>query len=181
MSEKSPRPSDSTEREFPTYWTPEMDGIAREYDFKLTLQWLGSLMVAYNHLEHRIYEAVSYLINEQDFQRGDATLGYFRGFKTVLDVFEGLFALKVTDPQARQELKLLRKQIQEHAETRNVFAHSRLLMPTEKGAAAALRIKADDMSNRVHRVTLNQLIDTVKTIDACEHELSTFCDTHLPS
>jgi len=149
-----------------------MDGIAREYDFKLTLQWLGSLMVAFNHLEHRIHEAVSYLINEQDFQRGDATLGYFRGFKTVLDVFEGLFALKVTDPQARQELKLLRKQIQEHAETRNVFAHSRLLMPTEKGAAAALRIKADDMSNRVHRVTINQLIDTVKTIDACEHQLN---------
>jgi hypothetical protein len=46
--------------QLPIYWTPEMAGIAREHDFNLTLQWLGSLMVAYNHLKHRIYEFLSY-------------------------------------------------------------------------------------------------------------------------
>lgn len=111
-------------------------------------------MVACNHLEHRLYQTVSYLINEQDFQRGDATLGYMRGVKTLLDLFEELFALKVTDPQARQELQLLRKEIEKHAETRNTFAHSRLLVPTKKRAAVALRIKADDMSDTIHPITI---------------------------
>jgi hypothetical protein len=158
-----------------------MDGIAREHDFNLTLRWLGSLMVAYNHLQHRLCQAVSYLINEQDFHRGDATLGYIRVFKTLLDLFEELFALKVTDPQARQELKLLRKEIEKKTETRNAFAHSRLLMPTKKREGAALRIKADDMSSTIHPVTLRELIAKVEAIDACEHQLSAFCDTHLPS
>jgi hypothetical protein len=181
IGENKQQPSDSTEREFPTYWTPAMDGIAREYDFNLTLRWLGSLMVAYNHLQHRLCQAVSYLINEQDFQRGDATLGYMRQFKTLLDLFEELFALKVTDPHARKELKLLRKEIEKHTDTRNAFAHSRLLMPAKKREGVALRIKADDMSNKVHPVRLDELITTVEAIDACEHRLSAFCDTHLPS
>ena len=45
--------------QLPIYWTPEMAGIAREHDFNLTLQWLGSLMVAYNHLKHRNRLAVA--------------------------------------------------------------------------------------------------------------------------
>jgi hypothetical protein len=103
-----------------------------------------------------------------------------RGLNNLLDLFEKLFALKVTDPQARRKLKLLRKEIEKNAKTRNEFAHSRLLMPTKKRAATALRIKVDDMSDTIHPVTLKQLIATVETIDACEHQLSTFCDTHLP-
>ena len=102
-------------------------------------------------------------------------------FKTLLDLFEELFALKVTDPQARQELKLLRKEIEKNTETRNAFAHSRLLMPTKKREGAALRIKADDMSSTIHPVTLRELIAKVEAIDACEHQLSAFCDTHLPT
>lgn len=158
-----------------------MDVIALEHDFNLTLQWLGSLMVAYNHLEHRIYEALSYLINEHEFQRGDVAVRYLRGFRAMFDQLEELFALKVTDPKVREELKLIRKDIKKHVDTRNMFAHSRLIMPPKKREAVALRIKADDMSNTSHPVTLDQLIAAVKAMGACGNQLSSFFDTHLPS
>lgn len=181
MSDKSPQPpSDSTEREFPTYWTPEMDAVARKYDFDLTLQLLGRLMVAFNHLEYRLYQAISYLINEQDFHRGDATLAYVRGLPNLLDLFKDLFAAKITEPEARQELSRLCNEIQEHAKTRNLFAHSRLLLPTKKTEAVALRIKTDDMSSAAHPVTLTQLSDRVKAIGVCDGKLSALCDKYLP-
>lgn len=157
-----------------------MDAVAREYDFNLTLQWLGRLMVAFNHLEYRLYQAVSYLINEQDFHRGDVVLAQVRGLPNLLALFKNLFALKIKDHNARQELKRLCNEIDEHAQTRNLFAHSRLLLPTKKTKAVAIRIKTDDMSNAVHPVTLTDLADKVKAIAACEDKLSAFSDRYLP-
>jgi hypothetical protein len=148
MSEEAPqKQSDSNEREFPIFWTPDLDGVAEERDFNLTLQWLGSLMVAYNHLEHRIRTMVSYLINEDDFRRADAALAYLRQSGNLLDLFEELFALKVTDPSARDELKKIKVEIKKHVEKRNLFAHSRLVMPGKMQEAAAMRVKSDDLSN----------------------------------
>jgi hypothetical protein len=89
-------------------------------------------MVASSHLENLVYEALSYLINEEDFQRGDVTLGHMRRFETLLELFENLFKLKITDATARQNLKELRRKIQKHVETRNASAHSRLLLTTEE-------------------------------------------------
>jgi hypothetical protein len=172
--------SEPQERELPLCWTPAIAASAREWDFNLTLQLLGGIMVAFNHLEHRFYQALSHLINEHDYLRGEATLRYVRGLDNQLALFRGLFAMKNSNIQAQKELARLTAAIKENSKKRNVFAHSRLLLPTKHMDAVAIRLKTDDMSNVSHPVTLDELKETVKSLDTCGQELLAFCENFLP-
>jgi hypothetical protein len=137
-------------------------------------------LVAYNHLEFRIREMLSFLINERDFQRADATIRCFRQSRSMLDLLEELFALTGADSAAIAELKVIRTEIKRNTETRNRFAHCRLLKPTDK-REGVLRIRADDMSNAIQTVTLDQLVKAVEAIEACDRRLSAFCTANLQS
>jgi hypothetical protein len=79
-------------------------------------------MVGSNHLEHRLYQAISHLINELDYLRGETTLAHVRGLENQLALIKDLFAIKSRDDQARQELNRITAEIREIMQKRNVFA-----------------------------------------------------------
>jgi hypothetical protein len=133
---------------FPTEWDTTLANYISEPEFNAILTELGRLAAADSNLEQELFDALSYLIDKNDYGKAvrlvNAQLSNkFDGRKEFLRV---LHNAKVQDQIKQDELDDILKNAKIWHDRRNEYVHARWCIPNK--ASGVVRLKFDDKEER---------------------------------
>jgi uncharacterized protein HemY len=109
---------------FPTKWDTSLEKFVSEPEFNAILTQLGRLAAADGNIEQEIFDALSYLINKNDYDSAVRTVDELRGFDARRQLLLELYKRKELDKTKQDELKDILKKAKGWHEQRWKFIYS---------------------------------------------------------
>jgi hypothetical protein len=162
---------------FPTKWDTSLANFVSEPDFNAILTELGRLAAADSNLEQAMFDALSYLIDKNDF--GSAVKYVNAQFKNSFDGRKALLLVlhksRVQNQIERAELEEILKEAKLWHDRRNEYVHARWCIPN-KAAGGVVRIKFDPVISRdkAEPITRSDLTLIVTSMEDCTEHLNKF-------
>jgi len=162
---------------FPTKWDTRLANFLTEPDFDKILTELGRLAAADSNLEQEMFDALSYLIDKNDF--GSSVKYVAAELKNSFDKRKALLLVlhkaKEQDPARRADLEKILNDAKQWHDERNQSVHARWCIPN-KPNGGVVRIKFDSTLGRDKSEPITQTdLNTISiSMEACTERLRRF-------
>jgi hypothetical protein len=157
--------------QFPIQWDTTIAKFVSEPEFNAILTELGRLAAADSNQEQEIFDALSYLINKDDFESAvrfvDEELR--NSFQKKVKLLRILYKTRQPDAGKQQELDDILDKATTWHNKRNQFVHSRWGMPDRE--AGVTKIKFKGVSDATEQVTPSDLRKIADEMESCTKRL----------
>jgi hypothetical protein len=151
---------------FPIQWDTAIANFVTEPEFNAILTELGRLAAADSNLDQEIFDALSYLINKNDFEAAVQVVdeALRNSFHKKVKLLRVLYKIRQADVARQQALDDILREATKWHDKRNQFVHSRWGMPGHVSGVIQIKFKGvSDVTEQVTPIELRKIADEMES------------------